>query len=666
MVKIKYLLFSFIIIVIFFGLLESASYFYYRFVYDKNDFLTFNAANLYYKDVGNLLERRNIEGREDVWFSPFFPTRYYRDDVSYAGKMIEYKKSKDTLRIFSYGGSCTAGSPWGHRASFSRFVNDELNRIKRYGKVEIMNFGMGGIGSSRVLALVNETIKYKPDILLIYCGHNECYDNYVHLKKANNKVDKFDSLMRDRSYLVKVGHLMMNRLMDGKIPRSDLLNPKSRPFSQDAIYGTQHRKFFAAQYERNMRNIADIASRYNMSVVFISQPSNFFFEPEFYPADDDISINLRRAKQMIDEDRYSEATKYIAAIFAKDKEASMAHYYNGLVYLNEKEYGNAREAFLKAIEYDQKPQRATEEYREILLKLASPKKGRYFVDAKSKFYEYLDDGLIDGRLIIDIVHPTVKGQKIIARAILEDYFIKHGIREDMLDYGIYEPENLWSNNIDPNFYFKICNRYYGISDVSVCIERALEKSNSRSEQEKRIARGLEEFQFYRDLLVLDETEEVHIDADSQDAINLINGGSFEIWPDGDLSAPEGWKKGGKVIRDDENVKSGAYSANLVTSKESSYLYFDLSPKHLKGVTVTFCCWVRTSVGNSKVYVQINDGASANNSFHTGSGDWEFLTVTRTIDDSATRVRALLEINGAGSAYFDDAVLSEGYYPKGIR
>jgi lysophospholipase L1-like esterase len=658
-----------------------------------------------YNNSGELLKKRTIKGYGQVLFSPYFPTRYYKNDVSYAGKIIEYVKSKDTLRIFSYGESSAAGSPWGHPASFSRFINDELNRIKRSGKVEVMNFGIGGIGSTRVLILVKETVKYHPDVLLIYCGHNECYDNYQYLTIVKSRFNRLRHLIRDRLYIIRLGHLLIDRFMVRDVPKIDLLHYESRPFSQNEKYDKKDRDFFASQYKRNMQEIANIAFRNNIPVVFISQPCNFFYEPTYEITDKAIADMLEKAKNLINEHKYQEAGKYIDFILLSDREAATAYYYKGLICLKNQEYSKAKNAFLDSIEYDQKPQRATEEYRSILSSLSNPLKGIYFVDAKTRFYEYLNDGQIDGRLIIDTVHPTVEGQKIIAQAILEDYFMKYGVRGDLFDYAKYNPDAIWLNNIDPIFYFNICRRYYDTQNVDDCIKNAMIKLNDNLKQQRRISRNVWELLFYKGLLLksagdvkaglrffsrsmaiypscslkanltggdissgesFTQSEDVAYNRvfDKQ-ANNLISEGSFERWRSKEAEVPERWSAGGTVIKEAKNVKDGIYAAKLVSAGESSYLYYDLPNtivNSLQGMDVTLSCWVKSSIGDRKVYAQINDGIESSNAFYSGSGDWELLTVTYRIDGSAFRIRVLLEIDGKGLAYFDDAVLVEASYP----
>ena len=71
---------------------------------------------------------------------------------------------------------------------------------------------------------------------------------------------------------------------------------------------------------------------------------------------------------------------------------------------------------------------------------------------------------------------------------------------------------------------------------------------------------------------------------------------------------------------------------------------------------TFGCWIWSDTA-SKARIGINDGVSTTySSWHTGDSVWAFLTVTKTLDAAATRLRAILDGDTAGYHYFDDAVI----------
>lgn len=130
--------------------------------------------------------------------------------------------------------------------------------------------------------------------------------------------------------------------------------------------------------------------------------------------------------------------------------------------------------------------------------------------------------------------------------------------------------------------------------------------------------------------------------------NLLINGGFEIWQRGpgpffgtlltnEYTADE-WMTSqtaglATVVRD--AGKSGQYGIKATPTGgatgvlEQSIEFY----KELEGQTVTFSAWVKASVANS-VFISINDFTTvwegAGSSAHSGSGEWERITVTKKI------------------------------------
>ena len=119
--------------------------------------------------------------------------------------------------------------------------------------------------------------------------------------------------------------------------------------------------------------------------------------------------------------------------------------------------------------------------------------------------------------------------------------------------------------------------------------------------------------------------------------------------------------------------SGSYSGRLnspnPTGGVTGQAYQDLTwVSSYQGKEITFKCWVNTGFANTEVEAKIgiDDGVGTTfSSQHTGGGAWEQLTVTRTLDVAATRLRLLLYF-GAGNtaaaryAFYDDASITIAY------
>lgn len=146
--------------------------------------------------------------------------------------------------------------------------------------------------------------------------------------------------------------------------------------------------------------------------------------------------------------------------------------------------------------------------------------------------------------------------------------------------------------------------------------------------------------------------------------NLIEWSNMEDWVSGASAAPTEHTLSGAsatVARESTIVKRGTYSAKVTRVGADSTLYHDF-PDYASyaGRQMTFGAWVYATVA-SRARLSIGDGVgTTNSSYHTGDSTWQWLTVTRNIDTSPTRIRCGMEVNtGNTSGYFDGGILVEG-------
>lgn len=141
--------------------------------------------------------------------------------------------------------------------------------------------------------------------------------------------------------------------------------------------------------------------------------------------------------------------------------------------------------------------------------------------------------------------------------------------------------------------------------------------------------------------------------------NLLSNGNFEV---GD--PPTGWALGGAgatVGRSTTEVKIDTYSANLTKNVGTATLTQAISNyADYRGREVTIGAWISCNVSDT-ARLRISDGVfSKNSSYHTGSGNWEWITVTRAVGLGATQLKVICRIDGANAlAYLDGAILVEG-------
>lgn len=151
------------------------------------------------------------------------------------------------------------------------------------------------------------------------------------------------------------------------------------------------------------------------------------------------------------------------------------------------------------------------------------------------------------------------------------------------------------------------------------------------------------------------------------ATNLLSNGDFEDAPVSSLITPAGWTvsgAGATFVSASAQVKVGKYSAVLSRSGTDCYAQQNVHAAkgiaYWKGRTVTLGVWVFATVA-SRARLYLSDGvATVFSSYHTGGSTWEFLTVSQTINSSATVIQVGLGVEtGNTSAYFDGAICVEG-------
>jgi lysophospholipase L1-like esterase len=349
--------------------LEALSYLYYRYAL-ADDFMAIDISDSF-QNIPDLFERRRTEAG-DVLFSRYFPTRYYVSDRNYRGKSMAAEKTRQIFRVFTFGGSATAGSPWGNEASFSRFLEDELNALKRTGdRVEVVNFGGGGYGSTRALGLVEASIQYQPDLIVFYEGHNEMADNWIYQDVAHASVNTGIRRYADHLYTYKVARILLYRQMARPPERVDLLNSNAtfipKRIEEKKGFKAPDRRYLTDQFRQNLIGIIRAARAQGALVLLVSQPSNVFYQPSWFPADGDAE-EARLAAELLAAYKRGDlpATQARAADVLKlNADNPVAHFYMGLIARQARDLASAREHLLAAIDYDESPERYTRAYRVV-------------------------------------------------------------------------------------------------------------------------------------------------------------------------------------------------------------------------------------------------------------------------------------------------------------
>lgn len=147
------------------------------------------------------------------------------------------------------------------------------------------------------------------------------------------------------------------------------------------------------------------------------------------------------------------------------------------------------------------------------------------------------------------------------------------------------------------------------------------------------------------------------------ATNSITNPGFELWSGGVNAAPDGWNLTGLsavVAKETVNVRSGSAALKLTgnASATLNWVRYPLNGDLLNGKTVTFRVWMKSSSNQASILIR---DAAATQKFHSGSGLWEQLSVTKVYAKGTSYNELRIDVPGNTSIvlYADDAELIVG-------
>ncbi len=313
---------------------------------------------------------------------------------------FDIHKKAGSFRVFVLGGSSAEGFPYSPLGSFARYIRKRLELAYPHTTIEVVNLGMTAVNSYTLLDLLQGVLNQKPDLILIYAGHNEYYgalgvgsvesfgssramieamlylDNFKTTQLVRNSIHWVFSLFSSKNKAVS-GTLMSRMAKDKYI----LLN------SKEYNAGLQ-------QFKENLTDILQMIKEKGVPVILGRLTSNLKDQKPF------ISVNTP-GYQTADE-VYEEA---------EDE-------------LKNKNYIIADSLFKLAKDLDALRFRAPEKMNKIIDDL-----GKEFRDAvvpiDSIFASASPDGIVGNNLIVDHLHPNVKGYQLMGKAFY-DCMAKHG------------------------------------------------------------------------------------------------------------------------------------------------------------------------------------------------------------------------------------------------
>ncbi|MGC8657482.1 MAG: tetratricopeptide repeat protein [Desulfomonilaceae bacterium] len=391
-------------------------------------------------------------------------------------------KKKDTFRVFSFGESTTYGHPFDGRTAYSRWLQDLLKAACPTKSIEVINAGGISYASYRIVHLVEESLKYKPDLAIIYVGHNEFLErrSYAGLFRQGQLLISLRSHiegLRIYKAMEKALSLIINEAKPtdqvSKNERKTVLNDETtaildRSAGLNLYYRDENfEKGVVKHFAYNLAKMIDLCKAAGVPVILVETPCNL---KDFSPfksehdsrlsksAQEHVDQELEHAKSLIDNSDFKSALEILDKLEKTDPLYALTYYVKGKALEGEKLYDQARANFVKAKDLDVCPLRATTPIIEAIQRIAKEQRVSLikfcgFVDTYASQHGSLS-GIPGNESFLDHVHPTIELHQALAGLLFKD-ILNTGLATNCKSLNQEEIKSIMEDglkSLDPSIY----------------------------------------------------------------------------------------------------------------------------------------------------------------------------------------------------------------------
>jgi lysophospholipase L1-like esterase len=364
---------------------------------------------------------------------------------------FDIQKKTNSFRVFVLGESSAEGFPYSPMGSFSRYIRRRLELTYPNTQIEVVNIGMTGINTYTLLDLLPGVLDQKPDVILIYTGHNEYYGAL-----GIGSVQSFGSFPILVKLMLSLNRFRITQLVNNSIiwisslfisnnePSGTLMSRMAK--NKYILYNSEMFNAGLQQFKENFSDILNMIKEKGVPVIIGKLVCNLKDQKPFISVETPINKNA----EQIYEEAQSELKK------------------NNTI--------KADSLFRLAKDLDALRFRAPEKINEIIEGL-----GRNFhvttVPIDSIFNSVSPGGIVGDNLIVDHLHPNVKGYQLIGKSFYS-YMEKMGYLPKTGDTKIVcsEPDSLTC----ANFMFTKLDSVIGNYSITLLKNNWPYKKNNRT------------------------------------------------------------------------------------------------------------------------------------------------------------------------------------------
>jgi tetratricopeptide (TPR) repeat protein len=342
-------------------------------------------------------------------------------------------KKPDTFRIFVFGGSTVQGRPYSIETAFPEWLRINLQLAIPGKNFEVVNCGGISYASYRLAPIVEECLSYDPDLYILCTGQNEFLEarTYGSLKKLSKPMGGVVKVVRNlatyqalnTAYIKWINpdaaHSIEKKpIMKGEVDAFLDYRRGLEAYHRDESW----KEGVIAHFQENIRRIDGISRKADIPLVVLNPPVNLKDTPPF-KSEHSSTLNkeqieaysglLTQASGYFQTD-LRKALQCLEQAVALDPEYAMTHYSMGHCYLGLLDFRKAEHSFIRALEEDVCPLRLLPSMRSFVNDYCQENHIAH-IDLQPLLKEYSEEPVIGNGILIDHVHPTIRGNQVIAQ-----------------------------------------------------------------------------------------------------------------------------------------------------------------------------------------------------------------------------------------------------------
>ncbi|MEO6808707.1 MAG: tetratricopeptide repeat protein [Isosphaeraceae bacterium] len=343
------------------------------------------------------------------------------------------RKPLGEFRIFCLGGSTVQGRPFSIETSFTTWLELGLNAADPSRHWRVINCGGVSYASYREVPIIEEILHYQPDLIILCTGHNEFLEDrtYQQIKRIPDVLRRPLELAAEMRTFHVLNSGIQSFFQDQREPDRPILGSEVDTLLDyrgglASYHRDEHwRRNVIDHFAFNLRRMVELGRAAGVPTLLVNPVVNLDtppFKSEHRAGLTDLerrqfdALRHKAARQFGGDPE--ETIRLLRQALDIDDQHAGLHYDLAKCAQQQGRIVEARAEFLRAKELDVCPLRILEPMSQAILEVADATDSP-LVDLVPVFERRSQGGILGYDWLVDHVHPSIKGHRLIASVLIE-------------------------------------------------------------------------------------------------------------------------------------------------------------------------------------------------------------------------------------------------------